>query len=140
MTGYRSGTFEMQLCTCRPVAPLLLILLAGCAPASRPRVEGTVTLAGKPLGNQTLTLFFEGQGGDNFAQRLRVGADGKFAGEVPEAGKYKVMIEPSLAAQEGNARGEAGGMVVPDQYRDTATSGLEWDVQPGVNKRDFDLR
>jgi hypothetical protein len=119
---------------------LLIVLLcaAGCAQQGRPRVQGKVTLHEKPLGNQTLTLFFDGPAGEAFAKRISIAADGTFNGEVPGPGVYKVSVEESMAAQE-NPEAARSLAPVPAKYRDRSTSGLEWDIKPGNNDRDFAL-
>jgi hypothetical protein len=116
----------------------LALAVSGCGAPARPRVEGKVTVGGKVPVDQFVTLYHEGQQGATFSQRYRIQPDGSFAGEAPAPGKYKVLLEPSLAAQEGLAK-PASQVRVPAKYRDRTTSGLEWDVQPGENKRDFEL-
>jgi hypothetical protein len=117
---------------------LFLLLATGCSDRARFQVRGKVTYNGKPIGHQTLTLFHAAPD-DPFAKRFPIAAaDGAFAGEVPKPGTYKVYIEPSMAAMEGMA--SADEMHFPEKYRDKATSGLEWDVKPGLNERDFDLQ
>ncbi len=113
---------------------LPMVLVVGCggtSPPPRPAVEGTVKVNGKPVTNASLTLLGDGEGANKVTQRLALRGDGSFAGSVPQPGVYKVKVEP--AATED-------GFQVPPKYRDPATSGLVWDIQPGPNKKDFDLK
>jgi hypothetical protein len=132
------NTFTIKRALCGPLVALLLS--AGCSKdVSRPRVQGTVTFQGNPVGSKTLALFSEGAPGEFFAQKIPIGPDGTFSGEVPAPGTYKVVIEESLAVQEG-ARRPAGDQVkVPDKYRSVATTDLTWTIEKGDNSRDLVL-
>jgi hypothetical protein len=119
----------------------LLVLLAGCSQeGSRPRVEGKVTFQGKPLGGRTLTLVSEGAPGEFFTQRIPILADGSFSGEVPAPGNYKVVIEESLAVQEGHASAGGTSKTIPPKYRAPATTDLVWTIQSGKNYQEFKLQ
>jgi hypothetical protein len=119
---------------------MLLLMVAGCgAPTTRPQVQGKVTFQGAPVAGATLALYSEGGGGAFFSQKIPLRADGTFAGDVPAAGTYKVVIEESLAVQEGAKR--AGPRVaLPAKYREAGTSDLVWAVHEGSNSKDFDLK
>lgn len=119
---------------------LSLLAIAGCGAPARPRVEGKVTVDGKPAANQTLTLSFVAQAGESFDERLPLSSEGTFSAEVPATGKYKVAVEPSLAALEGRGEAAKGQVVVPAKYRNKATTDLEWEIKAGLNQRDFDLK
>ena len=124
-----------------PTILFLALLLSACSrPVARPRVHGTVSLGGTPVGSQTLTLFHEGSDNERYAQNIPIGPDGTFSGEVPAPGLYKVLIQPSMAAMEGNAPPDAKTIAIPAKYRDRTTSGLEWDIKPGDNERTFELK
>jgi hypothetical protein len=117
---------------------VLLVLGVGCASKGRPRIHGKVTLNGQPLADRMLTLF-GGEGVDVFSQSVPILTDGSFSGEVPAPGTYKVVIQESLAAQEGNKPSTPDSAPVPPKYRDPATSDLTWTIEPGNNHRDFNL-
>jgi hypothetical protein len=119
---------------------LVLLLGVGCGPsAARPRVSGKVTFRGEPVGGQTLALFSEGGAKEFSSQKIAIDADGFFSGEVSAPGTYKVVIEESLAVQEGQKPASAVGKKVPQQLRSAATSKLEWPIQSGENYREFKL-
>jgi hypothetical protein len=125
----------------RPLAGLLVLLLlaAGCGKsASRPRLEGQVIFQGQGIGPLTLTLYSEGGPGEFFTHKVSVHGDGTFSGEAPTPGKYKVVFEESLAAQEGN-RAAGPLQKVPLKYRAIATTDLEWIIQDGENSRELKL-
>jgi hypothetical protein len=129
----------MKRCTI-PVLMLFLIA-AGCGQdVSRPRVQGKVTFQGKPVGGRTLTLWSEGAAGEFFTQRLALRADGSFSGEVPVAGNYKVVIEESMAVQEGSKPVDPDRITIPEKYKTAATSDLVWHIRNGANDRDLELK
>jgi hypothetical protein len=117
-----------------------LVLLAGCSsPAVRPHVRGAVSYDGHPVASATLTLCSDGEGSDLFIHRIALMPDGTFSGQVPLPGKYKVVIEESLAAQEGNAP-DAPRLKIPMKYTRRETSDLTWTIQQGDNVQNFDLK
>jgi hypothetical protein len=119
---------------------VLVLLAAGCdRVVSRPQVKGKVTHNGRAVGDQTLALFWEGKQEQFFTHRLFLKADGTFVGEVPMAGKFKVAIEPSLAAQEGKQVGAAGEVAIPKKYRQRETTDLFWEIREGENQKEFEL-
>jgi hypothetical protein len=118
---------------------VLLLLTAGCGGGgARPRVRGKVIYHGNAVGGQTLALFSEGWPKEGSSQKIPINPDGTFSGEVSQPGTYKVVIEPSLAAQEGGAK--ASGPAIPAKYRFPATSTLDWVVTEGTNDRELDLK
>ncbi len=120
----------------------LLLLAGGCSVkgVTRPQVEGQVTCNGQPVADRTLTLWGQGPDGDFFAQKLHLRADGSFKGEVPAPGNYRVVIEESLAAQEGAQKIDPNRVKVPEKYEGRDTTDLVWTIGPGQNTRDFDLK
>jgi len=86
-----------------------------------------------------LTLYSEGAPGQFFTQKFPLDADGRFAGEVPSPGDYKVVIEESLVVQEGRKPTGTGGPVVPRKYRTAAASDLVWAVHDGDDERQLEL-
>jgi hypothetical protein len=111
---------------------LLLLLSMGCSGGGRPQIHGTVTYNNKAVGGRTLALS-QGEGVDAFTHRIPIKADGTFSGEVPQTGTYQVVIEESLAAQEG--RKAPGGEPIPAKYRARNTSDLNWTIGQGVNEK-----
>jgi hypothetical protein len=119
---------------------VVALVAAGCArQTGRPRVHGRVTFQGQPAVGQTLALFSEGSAGEFFSQKIPLDADGRFTGEVPTPGTYKVAIEEPLAVQEGHKTAAGDRPPIPPKYRKAATSGLVWTIKPGDNERSFEL-
>jgi hypothetical protein len=116
------------------------MLVAGCTPqASRPHIKGRVIFKGEPVGGQTLTLYSEGTAGEFFTHKIPLRADGTFSGEVSAPGNYTVVIEESLAAQEGRQAGGEKRMAIPPKYRKATTSGYVWPIHKGDNSREITL-
>jgi hypothetical protein len=119
----------------------LLFLAQGCSsPPSRPHVRGKITFQGKPVAGRTLALYSEGKPGEFFSQKMPLGPDGSFSGEMPAPGKYKIVIEESLAVQEGRKPANDNRPKIPRKYRAPATSDLFWTIHDGDNDLDFDLK
>ena len=118
---------------------LASIALAGCGSGIRPSVSGVVTYKGEPVGHQTLILEYAGGGdaGKNFSRSLILDAEGKFAGDAPEPGLYKVVIELPMAAREGHSDTPGAKLKIPVKYR--SKSELTWEIAAGGNRRDFVL-
>lgn len=119
---------------------VLCVMTVGCY-ASRPVLEGTVTLDGVPIEKGTIML---------------VPADGKgpTAGCGIEAGKYSMQaslgtMKVVISAPRKNGKmpdpmsPNTGAMIdrytdsVPDRYN--ANTELEFTVKPGMNKHNFEL-
>ncbi len=118
----------------------LLLLAAGCGSTpSRTTLAGKVTYKDKPVGDQTLVLHSQGNQGEFFTHKIPIAADGTFSGEGPTPGVYKVVIEESLAVQEGVKTRGANAAVVPRKYRRVETTDLTWNIHAGENKEEFKL-
>jgi hypothetical protein len=131
---------------------LALACLAGCSSngaAEHGTVEGTVTIAGKPLSKGSIS-FENPQTGVSLMSNL--GPDGSFRlqnvdGPGLPAGLYQVAISPSaISSGETPLAGTAApaatepAATVPEKYRSAATSGLTADVKAGDNpKFEFNL-
>jgi hypothetical protein len=141
----------------------LVTVLAGCGGAadgfsgSRGTVNGKATLAGKPLPAGCQVLFMATRGG--FTASGTVGPEGMFTLQylVPAGlpvGDYVVQLAPPAPAASGtsadpaemarrlrlSAEGKSDdGAPFPARYTTTATSGLAFTVQPGVNTFDLAL-
>ena len=121
------------------IGPLVLLLLAGCSESSpRTQLQGKITYQGQPVAEQTLVLYSSRAQGQFFTHKLPIGADGAFAGQGPPPGEYFVVIEESLAAQEGRQVGGKSAKI-PPKYRQISTTDLSWKLQSGENKREIQL-
>ncbi|MDZ4686120.1 MAG: hypothetical protein SH850_13715 [Planctomycetaceae bacterium] len=117
------------------------------------KITGRLTMDGKPLAAGTAVSFMQMEKG--FLAFGMTDADGKFevdsfnSGDMP-AGVYKVMIAPPAApapkdvsAEEAFENPELRDPTVkvefPKKYRDTNTSGLEYEVKAGANDFPIDL-
>jgi hypothetical protein len=127
----------------RPFAAFVLaaalIGAAGCGSATRrPVVKGSVTYRGMPASFQTLTLH-PADVRQTFMRRLYLNEEGRFEGDAPEPGEYRVVIELPMAALEGNARVKGADLKLPAKYRKLETTDLRWTIAPGMNVRDIAL-
>ena len=112
----------------------------GCGAGIRPAVSGSVTYKGEPVPHQTLTLHWAGEDAEKvFMRRVFLDAEGKFAGDAPETGLYKVAIELPMSAQEGKTDAPGGKLKIPAKYRDRKTTDLTWTITSGSNHKDFVL-
>jgi hypothetical protein len=142
---------------------LALVACAGCGGYNygpTGRITGRLTMDGKPLPQGTSVSFMQMEKG--YLALGLTDADGKFEvgnapgtfnqGDMP-VGTYKVMISlPSAEAQRKemtpeeafdnpDITGEAVKAEFPAKYRDVATSGLEFEIQPGkTNNFEIDLK
>jgi len=127
---------------CRAGAgPILFLIIVGCAaPETKPTVRGKVTFQGQPVTDQMVTLYWEApEKHDSFFSRpMLLTSDGSFAGELPAAGTYKVIIQPSMAVLEGRVK--PGDVTIPEKYRNVTETDLVWVIEKGENKRDFELK
>lgn len=154
VTKSGSQSCSMALLVCYGFAVLSL----GCGGNSygpTGKVGGRLTLAGKPLAPGHAVSFMQMEKG--FLAFGLTDADGDFMlnswnnGAMP-VGKYKVMIAPpppgphdpnQMTAEDRFEKPElvepAGKAEFPKKYRDTTTSGLEFEIQEGMNMFPIDL-
>jgi len=138
---------------------LTMLLLTGCGGTDygpTGKVKGRLTMEGKPLSPGTAVSFMQMEKG--FLAFGLTDAEGRFEvkswndGEMP-VGVYKVMIAPpasappppqNYTAEELFENPDLADPVVkaefPQKYRDTQTSGLEFQIQTGENSFDIDLK
>jgi len=120
-------------------------------------VAGKLTMDGKPLAAQTNVVFMHPEKG--YLAYATTDAEGKFqitgwhdgnqknGPELP-VGIYRVMIQPPASqtaeptAEEmlANPRPQAPKVEFPQKYRQTHTSGLEYEIKPGANDFPIDLK
>jgi hypothetical protein len=118
---------------------------AGCGETSQEsQVSGNVSLDGKRLGPGIIVFAPVGNGTPAIGP---IEHDGSYSMSTSHevglsAGKYKVGI--SIREVPANVkRGDRlppGKLLIPEKYEDSATSGLEYDVAPGSNTIDIELK
>lgn len=143
------------------LAPFILCLVSflGCGGydyGPTGKVSGTLTINGKPPAAGTAVSFMQMEKG--FLAFGLTDAEGNFNvkswnnGDMP-VGKYKVMLAPpageaplpqNVSAEEAFENPELLEPTVkaefPVKFRDTATSGLEFEVEAGKNAFPIDLK
>ncbi len=123
---------------------VVLIAVIGCG-AGRPVVSGLVTLDGKPPDNGTMQFF--PVAGDAPTSAAVIGKDGRYRTEV-SATKYKVVIHVNKVIgrrkmyedQADSPMVDIEEEVLPARYSDMNKSELIFDVAPGENTKDFELK
>jgi hypothetical protein len=124
---------------------MAVVLAAGCSRSSQEsQVSGNVSLDGQQIGPGIIVFApvdhgtpaigpIDGDGSYSMSTSHEVGLS---------AGKYKVGI--SIREMPTNVkRGDRlppGKLLIPERYEDSATSGLEFDVAPGTNTIDIELK
>ncbi|MDB5339998.1 MAG: hypothetical protein JWN70_5617 [Planctomycetaceae bacterium] len=126
--------------------------LAGCTPAPPKReyaeVMGTVKYQGKPVSKGSIV--FQPESGAPVVAELD--AEGNYSLEgvigpndvmvrnpLPAAAAHTDDIKANKAAQAEYDKAVKSAKIIPDKYSSTS-SGLKFDVQPGTNSADFDLK
>ncbi len=130
--------FSRRLC-CSLAACLVA---AGCS-SQESHVSGTVLLDGSPVGPGSVAFepvaagkMATGYVDPSGSYELKTNRDEGLA-----AGKYRVLVvidNPEAASRDLKAA--SNPLKIPMKYTETATSGLEYDVAPGVNTIDLELR
>jgi hypothetical protein len=119
---------------------MLGIAAVGCTPnyPETAHVSGKLTLNHQPLaGGEVQFLSDRGQ-----VATGQVEADGSYRlttflpddGAVP--GKHRVIVRP---VESFRSYGGSALITIPKRYTDPATSGLSAQVNPGINRIDFEL-
>lgn len=117
---------------------LLLLTLGGCGPkhkVQKGRVNGVVTLNGKPVAEGSVTLFSTetGTGGTGFLTE-----GGKYEISIPlEFNKYEVVVV-GLQGEPGSA--PVKPTEIPRKYWQSTTSGLVCVIDKSVNTFDIELK
>ena len=98
-----------------------------------------MTYKGAPVAKMNLTLALDAAAGESFSQSFSLDEAGKFSGELPQAGTFRVIIQESYAAMEGNAARSKKGSV-PPKYRSAKSTDITWAIKSGDNSRDIELK
>jgi hypothetical protein len=136
-----------------PTAAVLLALgLAAVLGCSRHpptgKVQGRVTLAGRPVGpGKVFFLPDKSKGTEGPPAIGDLGSDGKYelstfgSGDGAVVGHHRVeIVESSPDVEFGVEGGSGQPTLIPLRYADADTSGLTAEVRRGSNTRNFDLR
>jgi hypothetical protein len=114
----------------------LTLSVSGCGPGMHP-VRGTVSLEnGTPL-TRGLVIFERVDGGPPLTARGNIQPDGRYElsterpGDGAPAGRYKVAINP---LDTSDVPDEQKKLPFDLKYLNLKTSGLEFEVKPGVNE------
>lgn len=139
---------------------LLLVSFAGCGSGAATQVSGVVNLDGKPVPDATV-IFSPKSGGQPAIGKTN--ATGEFRlrtatrSEGVERGVYQVAVIAKQVSRRGGPAGGDGDLaslpsttasrppkvrwIVPESYSTPSSSGLEFEVQTGVeNYARFDLK
>jgi len=126
------------------LAGTLILFLAGCNRSSlEADVSGTVTLDDQPIGPGVVVFARAGGGSPAIGT---IDAGGRYRLKTSRetglaAGTYHVSVsirERPVDIQPGE-RPPPGKLLIPEKYAQSATSGLEFEVQSGRNTIDIEL-
>jgi hypothetical protein len=139
-------TRMIRICVLATGLAATATLIAGCSSGSlESTVSGRVTLDGKAIG-PGVTVFAPVHRQGNPATGA-IEPNGSYSLKTSRAsgllaGKYQVSVqvrEVPKDIQPGD-RPPPGKSLIPDKYESSSTSGLEYDVQPGSNTINIELR
>lgn len=138
---------------------VLAVCLSGCSSGEKGysgptgTVSGTVTIDGESAPEGTIVQFSHQSG---FAATGEVGSDGTYQittrkGPEIRTGEYTVTVKPptvelteeqadKIMENPDSQPPEAPASPIPEKYRNTATSGLSFEVQEGENNFDIELQ
>ena len=125
-----------------------LVLALGCGDSTYAPVSGHVTLDGAPLANAA--VLFQPMGeklNPGPGSSARTNENGDFTLEViglgnkgAVIGKHRVEIHPTQANPEGDQNDRNPGTKVPIPFKYNRLSDLKFEVKPGPNKANWDLK
>jgi hypothetical protein len=124
---------------------VFLCLGSGCHRSSQEsQVSGSVSLDGKPIGPGIVVFAPAGKGTPAMGPIEQSGSYSMSTSHEAglSAGKYKVGVsirEVPMNVKRGD-RPPPGKSLIPEKYEDSATSGLEFDVAPGSNTINIELK
>jgi hypothetical protein len=124
---------------------ICISFMTGCAQSTQEsQVSGQVSLDGNQIGPGTIVFAPVGEGTPAIGP---IDEKGNYSMSTSHevglgAGKYKVAVsvrELPPAIKRGD-RVPPGKLLIPEKYEDSATSGLEYEVAPGPNTIDIELK
>jgi hypothetical protein len=126
------------------LAPLLTAL--GCGGTYDSSVSGVVTLDGKIVPTGTVSFTPSSAGPTAFSL---IAADGKYSVRTGREsglppGQYSVSVTanepPAALRSKDGGPAPLGKPITPEWYRNPTTSGLSYDVKPGENEINLELK
>ncbi|MGH7174666.1 MAG: hypothetical protein ACRELF_05725 [Gemmataceae bacterium] len=124
----------------------LLTLAAGGCGKSSGTVSGKVSYQGKPLPGGYVNFMSESAKGDMKISPIK--EDGSYSVSGLPVGSVKISVQGLAKRRLADLPGQGGKdeksqqkeVYVPPQYGNTETSGLTYDVKPGPQPHDIDLK
>ncbi|HYT93215.1 MAG TPA: hypothetical protein VEL76_31140 [Gemmataceae bacterium] len=95
-----------------------------------PRLSGKVTIKGEPLTSGYVTLIAADQ--QRFSASIRPDGTYTFRSASLKPGRYRVLVEESP--------GEKARQIIPQEFRDAATSSLMVELEKGTTIHDINIR
>lgn len=136
------------------LAVMSTTLIYGCGKSGPPRYEvsGNITVDGIPVPTGTIGFLPDGVDGPAAGGQITDGSYKIKASQGPTAGPHKVEIrgfresgKPVATGIDGTTVGPSAvantekiQMYVPEKYNSKTT--LKFDVEPGKNEKDFELK
>jgi hypothetical protein len=124
---------------------LLVLAVGGCG-KSTGNVSGKVSYQGKPLPGGYVNFMSEGEQGSFKASGIK--EDGSYSVSGLAVGPAKISIQGLSARRLADLPGQGGKdektqqkeVYVPDKYGNAETSGLKYEVKPGSQSYDIELK
>jgi hypothetical protein len=136
----------MRLCHALRLGAFLfaLVVLIGCGDNNLAVVKGSVKFDGKPIENGSIAFY--PVDGKSATAGVEI-KDGQYSVQVP-VGLMKVQIGGvrKVVGMKEASEGPGGkarpitAEAIPAIYSDRAKTVLDFDVKPGVNQKDWDLK
>jgi hypothetical protein len=124
---------------------LLALAASGCG-KSTGNVSGKVTYQGNPLPGGYVN--FMNQGEQNITKTSEIKADGSYSVSGLPVGTAKISVQGLSARRLADLPGQGGKdekiqqkeVFVPPQYGNSETSGLTYEVKPGSQSHEIELK
>ena len=142
---YSVGFFLRRAALSMLAFSLLALATAGCG-KSTGSVSGKVTYQGKALPGGYVN--FLSQGEKQVTKSSSIQSDGSYAVSGLPVGPAKISVQGLKARRLASLPGQGGKenkveqkeVYVPDKYGNTETSSLTYEVKPGSQPHDIDLK